>query len=109
MILHVDMDYFFAQIEEKRHPEYEGKIIAVCDDNLLGKKFEEKKLQLDLTSNFYRGEEKKEEEIIELLRYPCILNAVGKKSMNFFLKLGKIDKKRVLIIKDVPHAQAIVG
>jgi len=30
MILHVDMDYFFAQIEEKRHPEYEGKIIAVC-------------------------------------------------------------------------------
>jgi len=27
---HIDMDYFFAQIEEKRHPIAKGKIIVVC-------------------------------------------------------------------------------
>ncbi|MBU0591773.1 DNA polymerase IV [Candidatus Micrarchaeota archaeon] len=28
--LHIDMDYFYAQLEEKRHPESLGKVIAVC-------------------------------------------------------------------------------
>ena len=30
MFLHIDMDYFFAQLEEKRHPEYAGKVLVVC-------------------------------------------------------------------------------
>ncbi len=30
MFIHIDMDYFFAQVEEKRHPESKGKIIVVC-------------------------------------------------------------------------------
>ncbi len=30
MYLHVDMDYFFAQIEERRRPMARGKIIVVC-------------------------------------------------------------------------------
>ncbi|MFH0738154.1 MAG: DNA polymerase IV [Candidatus Micrarchaeota archaeon] len=30
MFLHIDMDYFFAQIEEKRRPMAKGKIIVVC-------------------------------------------------------------------------------
>lgn len=30
MYLHVDMDYFYAQVEEQRHPMAKGKIIIVC-------------------------------------------------------------------------------
>lgn len=30
VILHVDLDYFYAQLEELRHPELRGKPIAVC-------------------------------------------------------------------------------
>jgi len=30
MFIHIDMDYFFAQAEELRHPEYKGKIVVVC-------------------------------------------------------------------------------
>lgn len=30
MYLHVDMDYFYAQVEEQRHPMAKGKIIVVC-------------------------------------------------------------------------------
>ena len=94
----------------KLHKTTEGnRIVAVCDNELVGKRFEEGKLQLDLTSNFYKGEEKKDEEIIKLVNVPCVLNIVGERSINFFLKLGKIDKNKILRIKDVPHAQAIVG
>jgi DNA polymerase IV (DinB-like DNA polymerase) len=28
--IHIDMDYFFAQAEELRHPEYKNKIVVVC-------------------------------------------------------------------------------
>lgn len=30
MFLHIDMDYFYAQVEEQRHPMAKGKIIVVC-------------------------------------------------------------------------------
>ena len=30
IIVHVDLDYFFAQIEELEHPEYRGKPVVVC-------------------------------------------------------------------------------
>lgn len=30
IILHLDMDYFFAQIEECEHPEYKGRPLVVC-------------------------------------------------------------------------------
>jgi hypothetical protein len=40
----------------KEHKSHDGKcVIALCDDDILGKKFEENGLQLDLTSSFYKG------------------------------------------------------
>ena len=30
IILHVDMDYFFAQCEEREHPEIKGKPVVIC-------------------------------------------------------------------------------
>ncbi len=30
IILHIDMDYFFAQCEEREHPELKGKPVVVC-------------------------------------------------------------------------------
>lgn len=30
IILHIDMDYFFAQCEEREHPELKGKPVVIC-------------------------------------------------------------------------------
>lgn len=30
VVLHVDMDYFFAAIEERENPEFQGKAVVVC-------------------------------------------------------------------------------
>ena len=30
IILHIDMDYFFAQIEERENPQFKGKPVVVC-------------------------------------------------------------------------------
>ena len=37
----------------------------------------------------------------------CIVNMVGKKSVNFGIKIGIIDSKNVIKIKNIPHAQAV--
>jgi hypothetical protein len=93
----------------KVHKTQDGrKVIAICDSNLIGKKFEEKNLQLDLTSNFYKGEEKSEEEIIESIKGSYIINLVGKNSINLGIKLDIINKNNIIKIKNIPHAQAIL-
>jgi len=83
----------------------EERVIVVSDKELLGKKFEEGKLQLDLCSSFYAGEEKDKEEIKELLKDPCTIHLTGEETIAFFLELGLIDKERVLLIKGIPHAE----
>jgi hypothetical protein len=93
----------------KVHKTAEGrKVIALCDNALLGNCFEENGIRLDLSSDFYKGEERSEEGVLTLIEGAHILNVVGEKSINFVLKLGLIDKKNILNIKGVPHAQAII-
>lgn len=93
----------------KIHKGYDGKkVIAVCDSDLIGKKFEDGKLRLDLGCNFYKGEEKTEEDLEKELKMPCSVNIVGKKSMKFFVDRGLIDKKNAVRIKNVPHAQCVM-
>ena len=78
----------------KIHKGPDGRrVIAVCDHDILGKKFEEGRLQLDLTSSFYKGEEKAEKDLIDEIRKgSCVLNIVGKKSIEFCRKKGFIEK-----------------
>lgn len=93
----------------KVHKTPDGKkIITICDSDLIGKKFEEKNLQLDLTSNFYKGEEKNEDEIAGFLKGSCLVNIVGGKSIKLAIKLGIIDGNNVIKIKNIPHVQAII-
>ncbi len=93
----------------KIHRTNDGRnILAVCDSDLLGKKFEENDLQLDLTSNFYKGEEKNEQEVLELFKISPIINLVGEKSINLALKAKIIGKKHIIKIKNIPHAEALL-
>lgn len=92
----------------KKHTSQDGQvIIAICDKEILGKKFEETERQLDLTSNFYKGTELSEKEILELLPEAHSLNIVGKKSIAFAIKHKIIDEKHVEKIKGIPYAICI--
>lgn len=37
IILHLDMDYFFAQIEERENPRFKGKPVVIGADSRDGK------------------------------------------------------------------------
>jgi hypothetical protein len=93
----------------KKHKSREGRIIlAVCDGGLIRKKFVEGDLQIDLTGNFYNGEEKTEDEVKKMLADVNIINAVGEKCVAFLEKLKLVDKKKIIKIAGVPHAEVII-
>ena len=82
-------------------------IVAVCDEELIGKEFKEGKLSLKVSERFYKGEKKSEEEVKDIIMNATNLNIVGKKSIKIALDLGIINKDSIITIKDIPHAQII--
>ena len=83
-------------------------VVAACDKELLGKKFEEGKFQLDVKESFYKGEETTEEKAIEIMRNmskeDSTFNIVGEKSVATAIKAGVIDEISVGKIKGIPFA-----
>lgn len=83
-------------------------IVAVCDDELAGCRFEDGEKQLDLTVDFFKGEKLDVEQAGDLLRNADVVNLVGKKSTELALEEGVIDKNNIVVIAGIPTAQAVV-
>ena len=86
----------------------DGKVIvAVCDKDLIGKKFREGNLVLKLDGSFYKGCEACEDEIKEALACASIANLAGKRSIACAVRCGCIDPDTVIYIDGIPHAQMV--
>ncbi len=87
-------------------------VVALCDSELLGKKFDEGKRQLDVRETFYKGDKINEEQAINILRIQAMedatFNIVGRKSVDSALKAGVITKKGIAKIKDIPFALVLM-
>ena len=95
-------------------------VVAVCDKELLGKKFEElfkgNIRQLDVKENFYRSspeaEMATEEQVLEIINLmaaeDATFNIVGKKSVSVALKSGIITKESVGKVKGIPFALVLI-
>lgn len=82
-------------------------IVAVCDKNIIGKKFREGELVLKLDEGFYKGEEACEEDVKEALSCATIANIAGEKSIACAVDCGCIDPETVIFIEGIPHAQMV--
>jgi hypothetical protein len=81
-------------------------VVAVCDSELIGKRFEEGKMQLDIKENFFSGKEMNEEETIKILEKmadeDATFNIIGEKSIEAALKAGIISEESVCEIQGIP-------
>ena len=95
----------------KVHSSYRNTI-AICDPDLLGKKFEEGNKYLDLTTTFFKGEEKSDKEALEIIEKGVYedytFNIVGKESIAIALKAGIIQPEGVSTIQGVPVALVLL-
>ncbi len=87
-------------------------VIAICDSELLGKRFEQEKFQLDIKESFFKGEEKDEEQAIKIMqemsKEDATFNIVGEKSINAALKAGIIEKAGIKKIQEIPFALVLI-
>lgn len=87
-------------------------VVAICDSDLIGKRFEEGDLQLDIKESFYGKEEFSETEAIIILkkmqREDATFNIVGKKSINTALKAGIVEKGWVKEVQGIPFALVLI-
>ena len=86
-----------------------GTLIIITDNDLLGKKFEQGKLQLDLTKKFYQGEEKNENEVKEILKKADHLHLTGEVSVAIGIELNLIESRKIVWIAGIPHAEMVLG
>lgn len=82
-------------------------LIAVCDRDLLGKTFEDGKLQLDINPGFYGQDAASLAEIEAALHEATIANFAGSRAVSCAISLGYVDRGNVLEIAGVPCAQMV--
>ncbi len=93
----------------KIHKREDRTIVAVCDSDLIGRKFTEGERQLDLTADFYKGDERDGKDVGDIIRNADMVNLVGQESVKLGLQEEVITQDHVITIDGIPHAQAIIG
>ena len=95
----------------KIHSSYRD-VVAICDSELLGKTFEEGNRCLTLHENFFKGEEKSDDDVLDIIEKGSYddytFNIVGEKSVNLALKSGLIKPEGVFYIQSVPIALVLL-
>src|SRR3989338_1477422 len=94
------MDYIVA----KKQSQF-GLLVVITDADIIGKKFEEDRLQLDLTKKFYEGERKSKEEVKRIMLTARHLHLTGKGAVSIGVEMELVDPKKIIFIDKVPHAE----
>ena len=89
----------------KVHESEARIVVAICDEELIGKKFSEDDKQLEITERFYKGEKKEKEEVTEIMKEATNSNLVGKETIDLALENEIIEKESIITIKNIPHSQ----
>ncbi len=87
-------------------------VVAVCDENLLGKKFEQDQFQLDLRENFYKDKilnlEEAKSLMIQQKKEDATFNIVGPLSTKAAMEAKIISQEGIAKIQSVPFALVLL-
>ena len=98
-------------LKMKIHELKEGSILALCDEELLGKRYKEGETVIDLErySSFYDGETISEDsdKLEEVIKRAASINAVGKRAIDALDRIG-YETKNHKKVEGIPHLQVFV-
>ena len=83
-------------------------LLSVCDSDILGKQYSEGEHQLDLTSNFYNGDEMSEEDALVEMKKAYMLHIIGQKSITLAKDNGYVSEEQINTIENIPFAHALM-
>ncbi len=84
------------------------RLLAACDEDLLGNEYAEGRFRLQVAPGFYDGLRVEEETLEAYLRACTVANLVGPRTVAVALRLGLVEEAHVLHVEGVPHAQLLV-
>lgn len=92
-------------LSERETPE--GLIVAVCDEATLGESYENGRVSLTVTEEFYGGEVADAEEVVAALARAETANLVGEEAVETAIDGGFVDPENVLDLNGTVHAQYV--
>jgi hypothetical protein len=93
-------------VSEKNTPN--GTLLVVTDQDIIDNRYEQGKLQLDLKNKFYAGDEKEQEYVLKRIEHAYIIHLTGIYIVALALKHNLISPHKIITIKGIPHAEAII-
>lgn len=94
------------------HSHNTRPVVAICDSDILGKKIEEGRRQLDIRESFYKGEEVDKKKLFEIIKRQSLedssFNIAGKESIGIAIEAGIIKIEGVRKIKGIPFALVLL-
>jgi hypothetical protein len=96
------------QLYLKSHVSGKEVLIAVCDCDLMGKKFVEGHLHVEILSDFFGEEKATVKDVEQALGGATMANLIGEVAVGHAIRLGYVARENVLIIDGVPCAQMVL-
>jgi uncharacterized protein len=91
----------------KTHKQGIETLIAVCDCDILGKKFTEGHLHIEVSHDFFGDELASCSEIESALASATMANFVGCKAVEHAISLGYVERENILSIDGILYAQMV--
>lgn len=92
-------------LREQETPE--GTIVAVCDEATLGESYENGRVSLTVTEEFYGGDPADAETVLAALARAETANLVGEEAIETAVDGGFVDPESVLDLDGTVHAQYV--
>jgi len=91
----------------KIHRRGNIKILAICDEDILGKTFREGRMKIEIKEEFYGERKIPLNDIFELIEDADIVNMVGKRVIYEAIKRGYIPQEGIIEVAGIPHVQIV--
>ena len=92
-------------LNERETPK--GRLVSVCDADVLGERFENGDVSLTVTPEFYDGDEADPDAVVTSLARCTVANLVGTRAVALAIEHGFIDEENVLDLDGTRHAQLL--
>ena len=83
------------------------RLVAVCDEEILGKTLEGGKVPFKVSEGFYKGTLGDVDEAIAAMKQATICNLIGKKIVEAAVECNMVHERAIIYFGDVPHAQIV--
>ena len=80
-------------------------LLAICDEELVGKTLREGKIVFKISEDFYKGKKISVDQAVSMIENSTIINLIGNECVKKAIENGYVHPEAVLKIEGILHAQ----